>query len=88
LPGLEGGSPAPSRPGSPRAVKIPALGLTDLRGLGAVRDQLDEVIAVLEAEQGRKGRGVVVQRPAWKNLVFTGGAGSGKSRAAVAIGQA
>jgi len=52
------------------------------------RDQLDDVIAVLEAEQGRKSRGAVLRRPAWKDLVFTGDAGSGKSRAAVAIGQA
>jgi len=84
----EGTSPGAGRPVSPRPVRIPALGLADLRGLDAVRDQLEEVIAVLEAEQGRKSRGAVVRRPAWKNLVFTGGAGSGKSRAAIAIGQA
>jgi hypothetical protein len=65
------------------------LRLAELRGVdAAVRDQLDEVLAVLEVEQGRKSSGAVVRRPAWKNLVFTGGPGSGKSHAAVAVGQA
>jgi transcriptional regulator with XRE-family HTH domain len=86
--GPEATSPRAVRSVSPRPVRIAALGLADLRGLDAVRDHLEEVIAVLEAEQGRKSRGAVVRRPAWKNLVFTGGAGSGKSRAAIAIGQA
>ena len=81
--------PATSPPVPPRPTSVPAAGLADLRGLDpAVRVQIDEVIAVLEAEQGRKSGGAVVRRPAWKNLVFTGGPGSGKSRAAVAIGQA
>ena len=81
-------SPATTRTVSPRPAGIPAAPLAALRGLEAVRDQLGDVIAVLEAEQGRKSTGAVVRRPAWKNLVFTGGAGSGKSRAAAAVGHA
>jgi hypothetical protein len=54
-------------------------GLVGLRGLDAVRGRFDGVIAVFEAEQSRRNAGSAVKRPAWKNLVFTGGAGSGKS---------
>jgi hypothetical protein len=53
--------------------------LTDLPGLKAVMDQLAARIAVLQAEQARRNAGVAVRRPAWKNLVFTGGPGTGKS---------
>jgi transcriptional regulator with XRE-family HTH domain len=85
----EAPSPAATRPVSPRPTSIPMIGLADLRRLdAAVRDQLDEVMAVLEVEQGRKSTGAVVRRRAWKNLVFAGGPGSGKSHAAVAVGQA
>ena len=52
-----------------------------------MRARLNDVIAVLEAEQSRRDAGSVVRRPVWKNLVFTGGAGTGKSRAALAVGQ-
>jgi len=60
-------------------------GLADLPGPKAVRDQLAERIAVLQAEQARRNAGMEVRRPAWKNLVFTGGPGTGKSRAAAAV---
>jgi AAA lid domain/ATPase family associated with various cellular activities (AAA) len=60
-------------------------GLADLPGLEAVSEQLAGLIAVLRAEQGRRHAGAVVKRPAWKNLVFTGGPGSGKTRAARAV---
>jgi hypothetical protein len=60
-------------------------GLGSLPGLKAVRDQLAERIAVLQAEQARRNAGAEIRRPAWKNLVFTGGPGTGKSRAAVAV---
>jgi DNA-binding transcriptional regulator YdaS (Cro superfamily) len=56
-----------------------------LPGLEAVERQLDDVIAVLEAERRRMGSSVV-KRPAWKNLVFAGAAGTGKSRTAAAVG--
>jgi hypothetical protein len=46
------------------------------------------VITVLEAQQSRLAAGLVIVRPVWKNLVFTGGPGTGKSRAAIAVGQA
>ena len=62
--------------------------MTALRGLEAVQSQLQDVIAVLDAQQNRKSTGAVVRRPAWKNLVFTGGPGSGKSRTAAAVGHA
>jgi hypothetical protein len=45
------------------------------------------VIAVIRAEQAHKDAGLAVRRPAWKNLVFAGGPGSGKSRAAAAVGR-
>jgi hypothetical protein len=60
-------------------------GLASLPGLKAVRDQLAARIAVLQAEQARRNAGAEIRRPAWKNLVFTGGPGTGKSRAAAAV---
>jgi hypothetical protein len=62
-------------------------GLASLPGLEAVREQLAGVIAVIRAELARRDAGVAVTRPAWKNLVFTGGPGCGKSRAAAAVGR-
>jgi AAA lid domain/ATPase family associated with various cellular activities (AAA) len=61
-------------------------GLAGLAGLETVCDQLAGWIAVVRAEQARRRAGRVVARPAWKNLVFTGGPGTGKSRAAAAVG--
>lgn len=60
-------------------------GLAALPGLEAVTEQLAGVIAVLRAEQARRQAGIPISRPAWKNLVFTGGPGTGKSRAARAL---
>lgn len=51
----------------------------------AVERQLEGVIAVLRAEQQRRMAGSVIRRPTWKNLVFAGAAGSGKSRASAAV---
>jgi hypothetical protein len=59
-------------------------GLAGLSGLKTVREQLAARIAV-QAEQACRAVGVEVRRPAWKNLVFTGGPGTGKSRAAAAV---
>ena len=59
-------------------------GLAGLPGLTAVSDQLAARITVLQAEQARRDAGMEVRGPAWKNLVFTGGPGTGKSRAAAA----
>ena len=61
--------------------------LASLPGLEPVRKQLSDVILVLEAERSRGNAGSPITRRAWKNLVFTGGAGTGKSRAATAVGQ-
>ena len=47
--------------------------------------QLTPLVTVLRAEQARRTAGIAISRPAWKNLVFTGGPGTGKSRAAAAI---
>jgi hypothetical protein len=69
------------------AARPPVAGLSGLQGLDGVRSQLDHVIAVLKAEQARRKAGSAVRRPAWKNLVFTGPPGSGKSRTAIAVGQ-
>ena len=60
-------------------------GLASLPGLETVSDQLAGLIAVLRAEQARRQAGTAVTRAAWKNLVFTGGPGSGKTRAARAV---
>ena len=60
-------------------------GLASLPGLETVSGQLAGLIAVLRAEQARRQAGLAVRRQAWKNLVFTGGPGSGKSRAARAV---
>jgi hypothetical protein len=60
-------------------------GLAGLPGLETVSEQLAGPIAVLRAEQARRQAGAAISRPAWKNLVFTGGPGSGKTRAAKAI---
>jgi len=60
-------------------------GLANLPGLDTVRDQLAAVIAVIEAERARLDAGIPLTRRRWKNLVFTGGPGTGKSRTAAAI---
>lgn len=62
--------------------------LADLRGLEPVQEQLRAALAILEAERGREQGGWAVRRRAWKNLVFTGGPGGGKSRAAAAVARA
>jgi hypothetical protein len=59
--------------------------LVGLPGLEAVEHQLEDIITVLRAEQ-RRTAGSGLQRSAWKNLVFAGAPGSGKSRTAAAIG--
>jgi hypothetical protein len=59
--------------------------LTTLPGLETVAGQLAPLITVLRAEQARRKAGIAISRPAWKNLVFTGGPGTGKSRAATAV---
>ena len=71
-----------------RPPRTTATGLAGLQCLEAVRSQLEDVIAVFEAERSRRNTGSLVRRPAWKNLVFAGGPGSGKSRTAAALGQA
>jgi hypothetical protein len=76
------------RPAAHPAAAIAAGGVAGLQGLESVRSQLEPVFAVLRAEQGRRSAGLEVRRAAWKNLVFTGGPGSGKSRTAAAVGQA
>jgi hypothetical protein len=60
-------------------------GLAGLAGLEAVSEQLAGPIAILRAEQARRKAGVAVTRAAWKNLIFSGGPGSGKTRAAKAV---
>jgi hypothetical protein len=60
-------------------------GMAALPGLETVTGQIADLIAVLRAEQARRRAGIEISRPAWKNLVFTGGPGTGKSRAARAL---
>ena len=59
--------------------------LAALPGLEPVAGQIADLIAVLRAEQARRRAGIEIARTAWKNLVFTGGPGAGKSRAARAL---
>ncbi|HEY1002757.1 MAG TPA: hypothetical protein VGD83_24265, partial [Streptosporangiaceae bacterium] len=51
--------------------------------LETVTGQIADLIVVLRAEQARRRAGIEIHRPAWKNLIFTGG--PGKSRAARAL---
>jgi hypothetical protein len=51
-------------------------GLAGLAGLEVVREQLAGWVAVVRAERSRRA-GTAVARPAWKNLVFTGGPSHG-----------
>src|SRR5947207_1817989 len=60
-------------------------GLAAIPGLEMVAGQIAPLITVLRAELARRTAGIAISRPAWKNLVFTGGPGMGKSRAAAAI---
>jgi len=85
-------SPAPAQPAeagplSPDPVPVLAQGVAALLPRETVRAPLDDVMAALRAQQSRQAAGLVIRRPVWKNLVFTGGPGTGKSRAAVAVGQ-
>jgi hypothetical protein len=59
-----------------------------LPGLEGAAEQLAGVFAIARAEQARQAAGATVARPAWKNLVFTGPGGAGKSRAAAAVARA
>ena len=52
-------------------------GLVAVPGLETVGGQLAPLIMVLRAEQARRKAGIAISRPAWKNLVFTGGPGHG-----------
>jgi transcriptional regulator with XRE-family HTH domain len=85
-PGAADTTPAGARPSATQLPGATSAGLAGLCGLESVQSQLEDVIAVLEAEQNRRNAGLPVRRQAWKNLVFTGGPGSGKSRAAAALG--
>jgi hypothetical protein len=63
--------------------ELSALG--SLAGLKEARGQLEEWLAVVRAERARTDLGMKIVRPTWKNLVFTGGPGTGKSWAARAL---
>ena len=57
---------------------VPATGgLAALAGLELAAGQLTPLVTVLRAEQARRAAGIAISRPAWKNLVFTGGPGHG-----------
>jgi hypothetical protein len=59
--------------------------LATLPGLETITGQIADLIAVLRAEQARRQAGIEIRRPARKNLVFTGGPGTGKFRTARAL---
>ncbi len=80
-------APAAAASPPPEAAQVPVAGVASLLPREGVRAQLGDVIAALQAQQNRRAAGAVIRRPVWKNLVFTGGPGTGKSRAAVAVGQ-
>lgn len=52
-------------------------GLAGLPGLESAVGQLEKWLAVVRAERARRQAGAEIRRPAWKNLVFTGGPGHG-----------
>jgi transcriptional regulator with XRE-family HTH domain len=79
--------PATAKPISLHPAGVPAEGLAVLLHRETVHGPLNEVMAALKAQQSRRAAGSTVRRPVWKNLVFTGGPGTGRSRAAVAVGQ-
>jgi Mg-chelatase subunit ChlI len=62
--------------------------LEGLAGLKEARGQLEEWLTVVRAERARTNLGMKISRPTWKNLVFTGGPGTGKSWAARALAAA
>jgi hypothetical protein len=64
---------------------LDAGGLAELPGLETVAGQLAPLITVLRAEQARRKAGIPISRPAWKNVVFAGSPGTGRSRAATAL---
>lgn len=81
-----------ARPGSPFTTScvanrgaVPATLRTGFSGLETVRAQLEEWLDVVRAERARANLGMQITRPTWKNLVFTGGPGAGKSWAARAL---
>ena len=69
----------------PRTFAYSPAALVALPGLEEVAGQIAPLIAVLRAEQARRRAGIEIRCPAWKSLVFTGGPGTGKSRAARAV---
>ena len=78
-----GGEPA-KRGGNGAAGDGPQAELAGLPGLGPVREQLEALAAVAQAEIARRQAGITL-RPAWKNLAFAGPPGSGKSRVAAIL---
>ena len=78
--------PMTAGPISSHPARVPAEGLAALLHRETVQGPLNDVIAALKAQQSRRAAGSMIRRPVWKNLVFTGGPGTGKSRAAVAVG--
>lgn len=67
-----------------RAVRDPVVELAQLPGLEAVARQVSGLVAVARAERARQAAGVTLA-PAWKNAIFAGGPGSGKSRVAAVL---
>jgi SpoVK/Ycf46/Vps4 family AAA+-type ATPase len=64
----------------------PVAELAALPGLSSVREQLEPLINAVRAERARRAAGIDLQ-PAWKNLVFTGPPGTGKTRVAATLGR-
>ncbi len=62
----------------------PLADLAGLPGLTTVKEQITGLIAVAEAERARREAGTSVG-PTWKNLVFTGEPGTGKSLVAAIL---
>ena len=79
--------PAAAGPISSQPARVPAEGVAGLLAMETVQGPLNDVMAALEAQQSRRAAGSAIRRRVWKNLVFTGGPGTGKSRAAIAVGQ-
>jgi hypothetical protein len=92
--GLAGDKDAPEQdagsqerpPGGAAQADDPIAELAALPGLTSVKERLAPLINAARAERARYAAGIDLP-PTWKNLVFTGPPGTGKTRVAATVGR-